>query len=197
VGGGRSPARGLSRRPTAGGAKSPTAAAGPPHERPIRDFRGQARRRIHGPPRRARAANPCESLRRPAALSSARLSSVGWRAVLCQRRFRLKSPPDLCGHFTVHGNARAGFGLQTAPVALLRGAFARWPPWSSPPKRSALRSAMALGFGRPAALACPRSPACFRAGERPPAHCAMAAIARDYGDRIAGAAPEVGALLAD
>jgi hypothetical protein len=32
-----------------------------------------------------------------------------------------------------------GFGLQTAPVALLREAFARWPPGSSPPRCSALR----------------------------------------------------------
>jgi hypothetical protein len=47
----------------------------------------------------------------------------------------------------------AEFGLQTAPVALLREAFARWPPWSSPSKRSALELAMALGFGPPAALA--------------------------------------------
>jgi hypothetical protein len=28
----------------------------------------------------------------------------------------------------------AGFGLQTAPVALLSEALARWPPWSSPSK---------------------------------------------------------------
>jgi hypothetical protein len=32
-----------------------------------------------------------------------------------------------------------GFGLQRAPVALLCEAFARWPPSSSPSKRSALR----------------------------------------------------------
>jgi hypothetical protein len=53
------------------------------------------------------------------------------------------------------GRSAAGFGLQTAPGALLREAFARWPPWGSPPKRPALQSAMALGFGRPAALAFP------------------------------------------
>jgi hypothetical protein len=72
--------------------------------------------------------NPSESPRRPEALSNARLSSVGWRAAVfspeislafsamlgvgwrarvCQRRFCLKSPPDFCGHFTLHWNARA------------------------------------------------------------------------------------------
>jgi hypothetical protein len=49
----------------------------------------------------------------------------------------------------------AGFGLQTAPVALLREALARWPPWDPPSKRPALGSAMALGFGRPTASTFP------------------------------------------
>jgi hypothetical protein len=90
-------------------------------------------------------------------------------------RFRLKNPPGLWGHFIFTGisallaRSAAEFGLQTAPVALLREAFARWPPWSSPSKRSALGSATALGFERPAALAFPavsrvlpasRAPAC-------------------------------------
>jgi hypothetical protein len=63
----------------------------------------------------------------------------------------------LCGHFAgipaLFARSAAWFGLQTTPVALLREAFARWPPWSPPSKRSVVGSAMALGFGRPAALA--------------------------------------------
>jgi hypothetical protein len=92
-----------------------------------------------------------------------------------QRRFRLKSQPDLCGRFILHWNARAPRAkcclVRTAypPVALLREAFARWPPWSSPSKRSVLWSAMALGFERPVTLLFPavsrllpgwRAPAC-------------------------------------
>jgi hypothetical protein len=113
---------------------------GPTREPRIRDIRGhaQARRKITGQPRR----------------TGARLSWVGWRAGRYRTVISPKKVHPICviasffaGIPALLARSAAGFGLQTAPIALLREAFARWPPWSSPSKRSALRSATARDFG--------------------------------------------------
>jgi hypothetical protein len=129
---------------------------------------------------------------RPEALSNARLSWVGWGQGVLQQRFRLKSPPDLCGHLILQWNARAPRAERCQVWAADRpggaspSAFARCPPWSSPSKRSALGAVMALGLGRSAALASPRSPVSLRAAGRLPAHCALAAIPEDWRSSVSG-----------
>jgi hypothetical protein len=139
-----------------------------------------------GPARRAEAGNPCESPRRPESLSSARLSWFVCRAGCYPTGISLEKVHTICVIISLFtemsallAQRAAGFGQQIAPVALLPEEFPRWPPWSSPSKRSALGSAMALCFGLESA--------CLRTA--PWQHCpqigeAQSAIARDFEDPI-------------
>jgi hypothetical protein len=111
------------------------------------------------------AGNPSKYLCRPEVLSSARPFWVGWRAAVSSRRFcvafsansakvgfgwrggllRTEILPEKSRfmrslHSSLLARSAAGFGLYASPVTLLREAFARLPPWSSPWKPAGLGS---------------------------------------------------------